>query len=208
MSYEALLRFAPAYDTRHFDEDAPGPRPELVVSHDALKKAKRNVPTPVVVDHDPGRVVGHVNSVYVATDVDYGTRVRRWFFAACELSEKPDWLKRGCAASWSYCPLHTYKPYVARAADTTVLTSCLFKEVSLLTPSTAPAEPLARVMYVKPKSSPVAPAVIRRSLVARRIPPLNEIDELHRRMEWLGPDARMEVVLENMRRELGYERRW
>ena len=118
MTFEALLRFVPAFDARHFDEDAPGPRPELVVSHDALKKTKREVPTPVVIDHDPERVVGHVRNVFVGTDVDYGTRVRRWFFAACELSEKPDWLKRGCGVSWSYHSLHEYKPAAARDVDT------------------------------------------------------------------------------------------
>jgi hypothetical protein len=100
VSWEALLRFAPAYDARHFVDDAAD-APELVVSHDALKKPKRNEPTPVVIDHDLERIVGHVQHVWVAEDVDYGTRAR-WHFAACELDEKPDCLNAAAA-----CPGRT-----------------------------------------------------------------------------------------------------
>ena len=35
-------------------------------------------------------------------------------------------------------------------------------------------------------------------------PKSRRIAELHRRLEWLGPDARFETVLENLRVELGY----
>ena len=150
MTYEAVLRFAPAYDARHFDDDAPGARPDLLVSHDALKKARRNEPTPVVIDHDDEHVVGHVTNVWVSDDVDYGTRVRKWHFAACELNERPGWLKRGCGVSWSY---HALASYTAWDTSTSVLTSCILREVSLLSPSLSPAEPLARVCLVK--ESPV-----------------------------------------------------
>lgn len=92
MSHTALLRFAPAYDARHFDD--PAGAPDLVVSYDALKKVKREVPTPVVIDHNPERVVGHVRECWIGEDVDYGSRVRKWWFASCEITDAPGWLKR------------------------------------------------------------------------------------------------------------------
>ena len=144
MSWEAVLRFAPAYDTRHLVGDVVD-APALLVTADAVKRMKSTEPTPVVIDHNEQRVVGHVKNVYVWDDVDYGTRVRKWHFAACELDAKPDWLKRGSGVSWGYHPLHEY----AGNRDTTVLTSCIIREISLLSPARTPLEPLARVSYVK-----------------------------------------------------------
>ena len=144
MTWETILRFAPAYDTRHLVGN-PEDVPELIVSPNALKTMKLHEPVPVVVDHDFGQVVGRVDLSWVGEDEDYGTRIRRWWFASCELDEKPDWLKRGGGVSWSWNPLSSY-----RAGDTEILTSCVFREVSLLSPARNPAEPLARVCLVKP----------------------------------------------------------
>jgi hypothetical protein len=43
--------------------------------------------------------------------------------------------------------------------------------------------------------------------VARRIRPIDETDELRRRMGWLGPDVPMELVMEHMTAELDALRR-
>jgi hypothetical protein len=118
----------------------------MVVSHDALHKFKLSEPTPVIIDHHDDRVIGRVRDVWVANDVDYGARVRKWHFASCELDEKPDWLRRGSGVSWSYNPLHQY---TALGTDTKVLTSCIIREVSILSPSVSPAEPLAHVALVR-----------------------------------------------------------
>ena len=144
MTWETVVRFVPAYDTRHLVGDVVN-APALLVTPDAVNRMRSDEPTPVVIDHDEQRVVGHVKNLYVWDDCDYGTRVRKWHFAACELDEKPDWLKRGTGVSWSYHPLHEY----AANKGTQVMTSCLIREVSLLSPAETPKEPLARVAYVK-----------------------------------------------------------
>lgn len=147
MTWEAVVRFTPAYDMRSLvDDGGQGERPELIVSRDALAKLKSSEPTPVVVDHDDDRVVGRVREMWVGEDVDYGTRVRSWHFATCELDERPDWLERGSGVSWSYYPL---REYTAWGTETTVLTRCIVREISILTPATAPAEPLARVALLR-----------------------------------------------------------
>jgi len=146
VTWETVVRFVPAYDTRHLVGDVVN-APALLVTADAVNRMRSDKPTPVVIDHDEQRVIGRVKSVYVWDDCDYGTRVRKWHFAACELDERPDWLKRGSGASWSYHPLHTYA--AGNDADTEILTSCIVREISLLSPAETPREPLARVAYVK-----------------------------------------------------------
>ena len=65
--------------------------------------------------------------------------------------------RRGGGVSWSWNPLHTRE-----VGETTVVVRCLLKEISLLSPSTSPAEPLARVAFVKesPPESAAAGEVI------------------------------------------------
>jgi len=92
-----------------------------------------------------------VENTWVAKDVDFGTRIRRWWFAACELDECPDWLKRGGGVSWGYHHLSSYTPW---GGGPDVMTSALIREISVLSPGVNPAVKLARVAYVKEK--PVA----------------------------------------------------
>jgi hypothetical protein len=206
MTWEAIVRFTPAYDTRAFDDAGPGVRPEMVVSEGALNKLKFSEPTPVVIDHDDERVVGHVEVAWVAEDVDYGTRVRKWHFASCELNEKPSWLERGGGVSWSYHPLHDY---TAWGTDTKVLTSCVLREISLLSPGVRPAEPLARVCLVRPveppKPQPAPTPRVLAPVVTRSVRrPHSELEELRRRQEWAGDGVDFELICANLQRELGY----
>ncbi|HZG35793.1 MAG TPA: hypothetical protein VEY87_08090 [Gaiellaceae bacterium] len=150
----AVVSFAPAYDTRHVTDDRAG-APDLMVGSDALKKVRLDEPVPVVVDHNREHVVGQVRNFWVHEDVDLGTRCRRWWFASCHLTEAPSWLKRGGGVSWSYNLLSAYD-----LDGISIITSCLFREVSLLTPATQPAEPLACVMLLKREAARTsAPAV-------------------------------------------------
>ena len=154
VTHTAVVSFAPAYDTRHVTDDRAG-APDLMVGSDALKKVRLDEPVPVVVDHNREHVVGQVRNFWVHEDVDLGTRCRRWWFASCHLTEAPSWLKRGGGVSWSYNLLSAYD-----LDGISIITSCLFREVSLLTPATQPAEPLACVMLLKREAARTsAPAV-------------------------------------------------
>lgn len=193
----ALLRFAPAYDARHFLDDATD-APEYVVGSAAIKRVRLDEPTPIVVDHDRERVIGHAREMYVREDVDYGTRLRNWWFASCEITDAPGWLKREGGVSWSYKPLHT-----RTIADTTVIESCLIEEISVLAPATKPAEPLARVAWVgePPKRVP-----IRAHRRTARSDLHGELDELRRRIDWYerqtGRTADVALLKENMEAEV------
>ena len=137
----AVLRFVPAY-TPHLLDDPRLVR-QLMVERGALTKVKLDEPIPVVVDHDLDRQIGTVRSIDVWDDVMPGAFVAPWFFAHVDLEDPPEWLKRGGGVSWSHRNVHSME-----IAGTTLLRSAIIDEVSILTPSTQPAEPLAQVWYV------------------------------------------------------------
>ena len=147
MSVSALLRFTPAFTPRVLDE--PRLVREMMVERGALTKVKLDEPTPVVIDHDLDRQVGTVREIAVWDDVVTGTLVAPWYFASCDITDPPGWLKRGGGVSWSHKHLHSME-----IAGTTMLRKALIMEISILSPSTKPAEPLARVALVR--ESPAA----------------------------------------------------
>ena len=137
----ALLRFAPVYDPRMVDDSELGR--DLMVQRGALKEPlKLGEKIPVVVDHDDSRQVGTVREIFIAPDVNGGV-VQDWYFASVELTEPaPGWLKRNGGVSWSHYALRTQE-----IGETTRLLRGLIKEISILTPSTQPAEAFARVVW-------------------------------------------------------------
>ncbi len=127
--------------------------PKLVraqmLARGALEKVKADEPTPVVVDHDMDRVVGPVREITVWDDVVSGTLVAPWFFTHCNLTEAPGWLRRGTSVSWSYKILHELE-----IAGTTLLRRVFIEEVSILSASRRPREPLAKVCLVERQAKP------------------------------------------------------
>ena len=146
-----------------------------MVGSDALRKIRLDEPVPVVVDHNLERVVGEVREYYVREDVDYGARCRKWWFASCDLWEAPGWLKRNGAVSWSYHPLSSYD-----VDGISIISKCLFREVSILSPAIASAESLARVCLVR-KTPAAAPTSDRGSAAGDLLEPGISLEELARR---------------------------
>lgn len=153
----AILRFAPVWTSKALDE--PRLVRELMVDRQALHPVRLSEPIPVVVDHDMDRQVGTVRELAVRDEVMSGSPVylAPWWFAHVEISDPPSWLKRGGAVSWCRNSLWEWEP---TDVETTVLRQGLIREVSILSPSVEPAEPLARVMWVSDERSP---AVVRAS---------------------------------------------
>ena len=137
MSVSALLRFTPAFTPRVLDE--PRLVRAMMVERGAgvLTKVRLDEPTPVVIDHDLDRQVGTVRWIAVWDDVVDGTLVAPWYFASCDITDPPGWLKRGGSVFWSHKHLHSME-----IAGTTMLRKALIVEISILSPSTEPAEPV------------------------------------------------------------------
>jgi hypothetical protein len=148
MSVAAVLRFTPVYDPRILE--VQGLARDVMVQRGALEKIGDDETTRVLVNHDPGRQVGTVREIYIAPTVDGGV-VRDWYFASVRLDDPPDWLARHGAVSWGYKALQTQD-----VKGSLRLLRALITEVSILSPSTAPAESLARVCLVGETSSPAA----------------------------------------------------
>jgi hypothetical protein len=191
MSYEAVIAFAPETSAKRLNDPRRGKRTLYDTSQ--LRMLPHEQTIPLLVDHDENRELGRVNELMRLRDSDGW-----WLCAIATLEKCPVWLKRGVPSSFRFNRLQSdgFGNDIVRAG--------LVREVSVLS-SAEPYEPLARVWSVKaveeakPKA---APAVVRRSEPSAR--GRREIDELHRRLDWLGPKADFEAVLENLRRDLGY----
>jgi hypothetical protein len=140
----ALLRFAPAYDSRIVTD--PKFARTLMVQRGALEQINRDQPIPVLVDHDMSRQVGTVREIFVAPDITYGGVVQDWYFASVEIAEPPGWLKFNGGVSWSHVPLRTQD-----VNGSTRLLRGIISEVSVLSPSVKPAEGFACVAWVGEK---------------------------------------------------------
>ena len=149
----AILRFVPAWTWRAFDE--PRLVREVMVARDALYPVKLSEPIPVVVDHDMDRQVGTVRHLEVRDEVISGAFRSPWWLAHVDISDPPGWLKRGGGVSWCHRNLRKWTP---AEIETTAVLKCLIHEVSILSPSVDPAEPLARVVWVGEKESARVPA--------------------------------------------------
>ena len=148
----------------------------------------------MLVDNDEERVVGRIRSLMKIEDTD-----GPWLAGVCEITDRPEWLKSGTAASLA-CKTLQANPGMF---GFDVVRKGILAEISVLSPGHRPAEPRARVMTCRPTGEPKpAPAVIRRERQVRA-----EIDEWLRRCDW-NPNVPPEVVLENMRAELQAARRW
>ena len=113
-----------------------------MVQRGALETVRRDRVIPVLVDHDKTRQVGTVRELSIFLDVTGGV-VRDWYYAHCELTDDPSRLKRGGGVSWAWNPLQEQD-----VNGTTRILRGLITEVSILSPSTQPAEPQAGVAWV------------------------------------------------------------
>ena len=126
-----------------------------MVERGALAQVRLDQRIPVVINHDRSRVIGHVREIVVREDVISGTDVALWHFAHVDLDDPPIWLERNITGvSWAHNDLWSWKPpgsgrgCSGRGSST---------RLAILTPSTKPAEPLARVVWFEKKaSSPAA----------------------------------------------------
>jgi hypothetical protein len=92
-------------------------------------------PTPLVVDHDVSRLIGTVDELFTMDWVD-----GPWICCRAVVDDPPCWLRKyETKASFARWDVHS----TTHADGLERVTSALAKEVSLLSPATQPAEPLA-----------------------------------------------------------------
>jgi hypothetical protein len=115
--------------------------------------ALRLVPNaPVLVDHDHARRVGTIVELVDMDDSD-----GRWLCARCVIDDAPEWLRGdsrvGSAASFGGLCVTDAQPM---PGGWTRVNRGILTEASVLTPSTQPFEPRARVVLLERTSSSAA----------------------------------------------------
>ena len=117
-----------------------------------------------------------------------------WVAASCELDDPPDCLQPFTTrASFAHFNVHESEGRISRA---------FLKEVTVCV-ATEPTQPRAELISLR-RTEATRPAV--RSPAARpaagRATPDEELDELRRRIDWLPLSTPIELIVENMQREL------
>jgi hypothetical protein len=167
----ALIKLAPLYDRT---KARTATRDRILYEPRSLRLRSD---TPVVVNHDTDRVVGHVRELVEQDD---------WVWARCVITDPPEWLEaHRTAASFRFIPFQRQRyKNLDRVLDALVC------EVSVLSPSFQPAEAGAKVSLLyepKPKPRPLSRGE-------------REMAELRRRLA-ASPERPFESVLAEVRRK-------
>lgn len=99
----------------------------------------------VFVNHDRDRPVGTVVELVEMADGE-----GEWLTARCSITAAPEWLRKGTAASIAYAS--TSRQQVAGWER---ILKGLVTEISILSPSVKPAQPMARVVLLREAPEPV-----------------------------------------------------
>lgn len=139
MSVGVVIKLAPLYTLERHNDPRWNQAGRVLYEPGALRFPPGRSTVPLVVDHDEERQVGVVDSLFRGEWTD-----GPWLFASATVTDPPGWLrKHDTKASLGF---HPFGRRSYTEAET--VSGALVREVSLLSPSALPAEPLARVERV------------------------------------------------------------
>ena len=133
MSLSVIAKFAPVLTSSRWADPAWTKRGRTLYWPNSLRLIPGRV-TPVVINHDEGRVVGRVEKLFTLEWTDGGP----WICARAVVDDPPSWLrKHHTAVSFGYASVHETE----HDDGWSRVTSGLVRELSLLSPGTEPCEP-------------------------------------------------------------------
>jgi hypothetical protein len=144
MTHDATIFIAPILDGERWKKPQwmrPGRK---LYWPSSLTLLPTKEPRPLLVNHDEGRQIGVVRKLW-RMDWPGGA----WIAADCTVTEPPRWLGRGTPASFGHYNVHVSDP----GESPEMVTSAFVSEVSVLI-GDEPAEPLARVLSLRPTEEP------------------------------------------------------
>jgi hypothetical protein len=143
VNYDALIKFAPVFTHERFN-DVTWARPgRRMYERGALEFMPGWDSIPLIVDHDDEREIGVVHRFGAIDWVD-----GPWLYAVATVTDPPSWLKRGTRASFESRPFDQ-RDVIIREHRAEVVARAFVSEVSVLSPSVKPAEPLAEVLSLR-----------------------------------------------------------
>ena len=141
MTYTSLIRFAPLTTLERVNDERWKRPGRTMYDSGALTLMPGKTEVPLLINHDDDRVIGTVHTITRFEDTD-----GPWLACIAEIHDLPCWLTRGdTKASFSYVPLGSNDVFGCEIARRGII-----KEVSVLSPSVEPAEPLAKVLTLHP----------------------------------------------------------
>jgi hypothetical protein len=145
-----LVRFAPVFTVERFNDPAWNREGRRLYYREALTLLPGCSSTPLLIDHDPERVIGTVHALSVI-DSEGGP----WVVARATVNDPaPSWLKKGTAASHGWATAH--RADLGPEAHAEILGRGIVREVSVLSPGVKPYEPDARVLIMREAGPPAA----------------------------------------------------
>jgi hypothetical protein len=149
VSHTCVVKFAPIFTAERFNDAAWNRPGRTMYERHAFQFLPGKTTAPLLIDHD--REIGTVESMFLMDWVD-----GPWMCAKATVDAgAPTWLQRGARASFEYRSLDT-REYNIRGTKADVVAKAMVSEVSVLSPSTKPAEPLAAVLSYRPADPPAA----------------------------------------------------
>ena len=146
MNQAAIIKLAPILTAERWkNPEWERPGRDFYWSGSLALLPKREIP--LLVDHDVSRPIGYVRELSELDWVD-----GRWIAAHVTVTDAPLWLSKDTAASFERYDLHA--PPIDAGGER--VARAFVSEVSVLSPSVMPAEPLARVMWIGEPESPAA----------------------------------------------------
>jgi len=181
-------------------------QPEACLYRTLVKLPSKDVP--VWINHDESRVIGRVRELTRGEEPGLGM----WHLALIELHDPPEWANATTPVSLSTKPLSmsTCTMFGRELAD-----EALVVEISLLSPSKEPAEPLARMLTLHDAGTPrlahsnpvgmaVPTAAIRSAAPTRG----GQVDELAWVDALVDEGWSFEDAFDHVARECGYDARY
>jgi len=146
VSQDAIIKLAPLITPERWkNPEWERPGRDFYWSGSLALLPKREIP--LLVDHDVERQVGVVRELSGLDWVD-----GRWIAAHVTVTDSPGWLSKDTAASFERYDVHA--PPIDAGGKR--VGRAFVSEVSVLSPSVMPAEPLARVLWFGEQESPAA----------------------------------------------------
>jgi hypothetical protein len=153
MTYTALIKFAPLTTLERVNDPRWARPGRTMYDPGSLTFSPGKSSAPLLVDHCDTREVGVVRELTRFEDTD-----GPWLAVVATVTDRPEWLKRGVRASFSYQPARTSHDVFGCE----ILRRGLITEVSVPSPDREPVEPLAQVLTFHPIEKP-KPTVTRRN---------------------------------------------
>ena len=146
MTHTTLVKFAPIYSLERRNDPKWNREGRALYASNALRFKPGLSEVPLLIDHQDDRRIGTVSKIFTMDWTD-----GPWWAALATIdNEPPAWMRR----YETKCSFRIATYARGSFTDAELVRGALVSEVSVLSPGTQPAEPLAQVLSVRRSEAP------------------------------------------------------